>query len=195
MLLSSSIVVDAFFLLRSPIKFACSLHLIIWKDEVTHRIDEFLRCFRSELVSMGKETYMEHLSGLAKNKLEMFDSLEEECSHYWSEIMEGRYDFDVLRKEVHCLRSITKDKLIAAYDDWLHPVCAKGKPRKRRRMVLNVIGSGDGAASMGRPLIENMKAVGDEIDSLVHKFHQSVKHETWGRITFGSSDFKRFNTI
>lgn len=155
-------------------------------DEVSTRIDDFLRTFRSELDSMDADTYTEQLVGLAKNKLEMYDSLDEECSSHWSEIVEGRYDFDVCRKEAHCLKSITKEKLIEAYDEWLNPECPKGKPKKRRRMVFQVIGSGDGPVSTGRPVVENWKAVGDEIDALIKKFHQSVKNETWGRVSFDS---------
>mmetsp|Transcript_25369 Transcript_25369/g.53482 ORF Transcript_25369/g.53482 Transcript_25369/m.53482 type:complete len:118 (-) Transcript_25369:244-597(-) len=116
----------------------------------------------------------------------MYDSLDEECSSHWSEIIEGRYDFDACRKEAHCLKSITKGKLIKAYDEWLNPECPKGNPKKRRRMVFQVIGSGDGPVSTGRPVVENWKAVGDEIDDLIKKFHQSVKNETWGRVTFDS---------
>jgi len=155
-------------------------------NEVSTRIDDFLRSFRSEIDSMDKDTYTEHLVGLAKNKLEMYDSLDEECSSHWSEIIEGRYDFDACRKEAHCLKSITKGKLIKAYDEWLNPECPKGNPKKRRRMVFQVIGSGDGPVSTGRPVVENWKAVGDEIDDLIKKFHQSVKNETWGRVTFDS---------
>lgn len=144
---------------------------------------------------MDNNTYMENLVGLAKNKLEMFDSLDEECSSHWSEITEGRYDFDCARKEAHCLRSVTKEMLIAAYDEWLNPVCPEGNPKKRRRMVFHVIGSGDGPASVGRPKSENTKTLGDDIDTLVNNFHQSVKNETWGRITFESSQLHRANTV
>ncbi|KAL7536578.1 hypothetical protein ACHAXR_008597 [Thalassiosira sp. AJA248-18] len=164
-------------------------------DEASSRIEDFLKSFRSDLESMDNETFMEHLVGLAKNKLESFDSMEEETSSHWSEITEGRNDFEAYRKEVLCLRSLSKQQLIAAYDEWLHPLCKKGKPKKRRRMVLHVIGSGDGPASLGRPLIENKKAVGDEIDRLVQLFHSSVKHESWGRVTFGSPDLHRANTV
>ena len=137
---------------------------------------------------MDDITFTEHLVGLAKNKLESFDSLEEETSSHWSEIIEGRYDFEAYRKEVQSLRSISKEDLIDAYDEWLNPLCPKkGKPKKRRRMVVHVVGSGNGPASLGRPVIEKEAAVGDEVDCALQQFHTSVKHESWGRITFGSS--------
>jgi len=164
-------------------------------EAASSRIDDFLKSFRSELESMNNETFMEHLVGLAKNKLESFDSLEDETSSHWSEIIEGRYDFEAYRKEVLCLRSISKDQLIAAYDEWLHPLCKKGKPKKRRRMVVYVIGSGDGPASLGRPVMEKEQVVGDEIDCLVQQFHTSVKHESWGRVAFGSPELHRANTV
>lgn len=165
------------------------------QEEATSRIDEFLKDFRSKLESMDNETYMEHIVGLAKNKLESFDSMADETSSHWSEITEGRNDFDAHRKEVHCLRSISKQQVLDAYDEWLHPICEQGKPRKRRRMVLHVIGAGEGPASIGRPKIEDEKAVGDEIDRLVELFHASVKRESWGRVTFASPELHRANTV
>ena len=150
-------------------------------DETSSRIDDFLSSFRSELQSMDRQTFMEHLVALAKNKLESYESLEEETSCYWSEIIECRHDYEAYRKEVQCLKTITKEQVVKAFDDWLYPLCKEGKPAKRRRVVIQVIGSGDGPHSLGRPVIENER-VGDEIDRIVQQFHHAVKHETWGRI-------------
>ncbi|KAL7436906.1 hypothetical protein ACHAXM_005357 [Skeletonema potamos] len=147
-------------------------------DEASARIDRFLREFRTQLNSMSSEIFMEHLVSLAKEKLEMFDSMEDECGSYWSEICEGRYDFEGHLKEVQCLKTITKENLLAAYDDWLHPVCHEGKPKKRRRIVFHVIGKG---ADQG---VEDPSNVGEHIDNLVSDFHNSVNGETWGKITF-----------
>lgn len=163
-------------------------------EEASSRIDSFLMSFRSELESMSDDIFTEHLVALAKNKLESFDSMEEETDSHWSEMTDGRYDFEAYRKEVHCLRTISKDDLIDAYDKWLHPVCKKGKQNKRRRMVVHVIGSGEGSASFGRPVIDHEKAVGDEIDRVLQQFHTSVKQESWGRIIFGSPELNRSNT-
>ena len=124
---------------------------------------------------------MEHVVGLAKNKLESFDSMEDETGAHWSEIIEGRYDFEAYRKEVLSLRTLSKDQLLGAYDEWLNPLC-KSKLKKRRRIVLHVIGAGDDAASSGRPVIENNKIVGDVIDALVDEFHNKLKHASWGRV-------------
>eukprot|EP00985_Skeletonema_marinoi_P001098 scaffold448_cov107-Skeletonema_marinoi.AAC.2 len=149
-------------------------------DEASARVDRFLGEFRAQLESMSDESFMEHLVSLAKEKLEMFDSMEDECGSYWSEICEGRFDFEGHRKEVQCLKTITKESLLAAYDDWLHPICHKGKPKKRRRVVFHVIGKG----SIGRPTVDDPSEIGEHVDGLVRDFHNSVKGETWGKITF-----------
>jgi hypothetical protein len=147
--------------------------------ETSNRIDEFLKSFRSDLESMDEQTFMEHLVALAKNKLESYDCLEEETSSHWSEITEGRLDFETNRKEVQCLKTISKDQLVKAYDEWLNPYSRGGKPTERRRMIFHVIG--DGVSSMGRPEIED---VGEEIERVVRHFHSSVKNGSWGRISF-----------
>ena len=149
-------------------------------DEASARIDRFLGEFRAQIENMSNESFLEHLASLAKEKLEMFDSMEDECESNWSEICEGRYDFEGHLKEVQCLRTITKENVLAAYDDWLHPICHKGKPKKRRRVVFHVIGEG----TIGRPLVKDPSDVGEHIDGLVRDFHNSVKGETWGKITF-----------
>ncbi|KAL9186105.1 hypothetical protein ACHAXT_005343 [Thalassiosira profunda] len=164
-------------------------------DEASSRIDLFLKTFRDELVAMSDETFVEQLVGVAKNKLESFDSMEEETGSHWSEITEGRYDYEAYRKEVLCLRSITKDQVLAAYDEWLNPLCINGKPKKRRCMVVHVIGTGEGPPSEGRPVIEDGKAVGDEVDRIVDQFHDAVKRESWGRVTFASPELHRANTV
>ena len=154
-------------------------------NETGNRLDDFLISFRSELQCMSEQAFMEHIVALAKNKLEGYESLEEETSSHWSEITENRYEFESYRKEVQCLKTITKDQVVQAYDEWLYPLCKDGKPAKRRRVAFQVIGSGDGAHSIGRPVIEKDRE-GDEIDRLIDQFHHSVKHETWGRIMFGA---------
>jgi hypothetical protein len=164
---------------------------VVSSDDVVVRINNFLSQFRAMLIDMSHGTYMEHLIGLAKNKLEMFDSIEEECDSYWSEISEGRYDFETHREEVHCLRSITKELLIDAYDRWFMPVCDKGIERKRRVLVFRVIGSGEGDVSKGRPLSVGLTPW-KHVDELIHQFHANNK-DTWGRITF-NTPLKRSNT-
>ncbi|KAL7498190.1 hypothetical protein ACHAWT_006084 [Skeletonema menzelii] len=147
-------------------------------DEASARVDRFLGEFRTQLESMSDESFMEHLVSLAKEKLEMFDSMADECGSHWSEICEGRYLFEGHRQEVQCLKTVTKESLLVAYDKWLHPVCGKGKPKKRRRVVFHVIGKGN----IFRP--DDPSEVGEHIDGLVRDFHNSVKGETWGKITF-----------
>ena len=167
----------------------------IIQEEVSLRIDEFLKSFRSDLVAMDNNTYMENLVGLAKNKLEMFDSLEDECSSHWSEIVERRYDWEAHRAEVLTLRCISREKLLHAYDEWFNPVCSTGQPNKRRKMVIHVIGTGEGDASIGRPTVDHSKPVTDAVEDLVKAFHKSVKNETWGRIAFGVAELHRAKTV
>ena len=127
---------------------------------------------------MDNEEYMEHLVGLAKNKLEMFNSLEEECDHYWNECVEGRYEWEVHRNEALCLRTITKDDLLHAYDEWLLPQSSSGKANKRRRVIIHVIGTGEGDASNGRPDVEAGR-VDAEADQRILNFHKCSGEAFW----------------
>uniref|UniRef100_A0A7S4UXX9 Peptidase M16 C-terminal domain-containing protein n=2 Tax=Ditylum brightwellii TaxID=49249 RepID=A0A7S4UXX9_9STRA len=150
-------------------------------DEVSERLDRFLHEFRDKLATMEEEKFMENLVGLVKNKLQMYNSLEEECNSLWSEINEGRYDWEAYRNEADHLRSITKERVMTAFDDWLSPKCEQGNAKERRRLVVHVIGTSEGPASDGRPIIESDK-LGKEIDQRVKAFHEAAGHATWGKI-------------
>ena len=146
-------------------------------QDAADRVEKFLRDFRTVLHEMTSEAFMEHLVGLAKQKLDMFDSLSDETNHLWSEIRDGRYCWQVDREEVLCLRTMTKEQVLAAYDKWLYPDTKSG----RRMLVIQVISSCEGPASQGRPDVAP-EAIGDFIDGCVENFHKQCKHQTFGKI-------------
>lgn len=132
---------------------------------------------------MKDDDFMEQVVGLAKNKLDMFNSLSEECSSLWGEIRDGRNDFQIHRNEAVCLRSVTKERVAAAFDEWLSPTRVDGTPNKRRILVVKVIGPSEGPASGGRPVVDK-DVIRDYVDDSVCSFQKSVGNETWGKITF-----------
>lgn len=148
--------------------------------ETVERINRFLAEYRQELSDMKDEEFMEHVVGLAKNKLDMYNSLPEETSSLWGEIRDGRYDFQIHRNEAVCLRSVSKERVVAAYDEWLSPTRPDGSPNKRRMLVVQVIGPSDAA---GRPVVDE-SIVHDHIDEAIQTFQKSIGNETWGKITF-----------
>lgn len=145
-------------------------------DEVSTRIEKFLSDFRSELMKMSRDTFFEHVVSLAKAKLQKFNSLEEETGSLWSEIVDKRYDFEVHRNEVECLKKKSKEDLLQAFDKWLSP-----NSNKRRKLVIHAIGTSEGAASDGRPILEVGECVSVSNDSLVDAFHK-IAGKTWGKI-------------
>jgi secreted Zn-dependent insulinase-like peptidase len=124
---------------------------------------------------MSKETYMENVVGLANDKLQKWNSLEEEASSFWSEIVENRYDFEVHRNEVETLKTLTKEDLLVAFDQFLSP-----KNSQRRKLEIWAIGA-EGVASNGRPEVEPDEFLGETIDEKVHYFHK-LSGKTWGKI-------------
>jgi secreted Zn-dependent insulinase-like peptidase len=150
------------------------------QNEITQRIDTFLLEYRTTLNDMTREQFMEHLVGLAKNKLEMFNSLSEETGCYWSEIQDNRFDFEVYRNEALALRSLTKEYVLAAFDDWLLPL-EDGQRRERRALVVQVIGSGDEASAEGRPNVE-AESIPSYVDGQVRVVHKTVGGNTWGKV-------------
>ena len=152
--------------------------------EVSERLDKFLVEFRKDLFDMKHDAFAEHLASLASNKLQMYNSLEEECSVLWSEILERRYDWEVHRNEALQLKGITRSEMLAAYDDWLLPTCVmNGRPKQRRCLVVHVIGASDGPASQGRPAVDAC-SIGAMIDDQVKAYHAAAGNVTWGKIVY-----------
>jgi len=144
-------------------------------QETEDRIERFLLEFRQVLQDMSTEEFTEHLVALATEKLNMFHSLSEETDHFWSEIRDGRYKFEVEREEVICLKKITKEQTLKAYDKWLSPA-----NKKRRKMAIRVVAS-DGPSSAGRPDVK-FEDVEDFNDQCVKACHAFFKNKTYGRI-------------
>ena len=169
-------------------------------DAATNRLEQFLREYRKDLANMSDETFMAQLAGLAKQKLVPHHSLSDETNHLWSEIRDGKFDWQSDRNEVLALRNITRDMTLKAFDEWLYPGEEESnngqKKNKRRIMVIEVIsgcggcsggtgtdgGGGDSPSSEGRPQIDDPEKIGDYIDSMVNEYYKACKHQTWGKI-------------
>lgn len=141
--------------------------------EVCERIDSFLVEYKHEIQRMTKDVFMEHVIGLAKNKLEKCDSLADETGNIWYEIVEMRYDFEAHRNEAECLRSLTKQQVIDGFDRWLNP----DNPA-RRKIEVCAIGLSEGSASIGRPNIDP-ENVNEFIDEQVAEFHRKANWTTY----------------
>jgi secreted Zn-dependent insulinase-like peptidase len=143
--------------------------------DVIQRIDSFLTQFRQDIVDMEQDDFQEHVVGLAKQKLTMFDSLSDETSCLWGEIYDGRFEWEAWREETICLRGISKTNVLKAYDDWLLP----GQPRNI--LTVQVIGAVDTPISLGRPAVQ-AHDFSSFVDEQVSTFHQCCKQQTWGRV-------------
>ncbi len=148
-------------------------------DEVIARIERFVSDFRSELLNMSEDTFLEHVVGLAKYKLQRFNSLEEESCTLWSEIIEQRYDFEVHRNEAEVLRQLKKQDLLSAFDNWL---CPSHKQTLTRKLTICVIGTADTSVSDQSLVTINAEDAKSAIDSEVAKFHDSSGKQTWGKV-------------
>jgi len=153
----------------------CVVSAVKTVQEIQDRIERFLIEFRQSLVDMNDETFMGHMVGLAKEKLNMFNSLSEATSSLWDEIRDCRYLWEATREEVLCLKSITKEETLKAYDEWISP-----NNIKRRQVIVKVVAS-EGPASAVRPDVQCEEA-GKHNDSCVESFHTFCKHQTFGKI-------------
>ena len=144
--------------------------------EITSRIDRFLLEYRKELANMSKDTFTEHVVGLAKIKLQMHNSLDEETAALWYECTIDRHEWEVHRNEALCLREITLDDLLSCYDEYFYPGGAENG-NERRRITIQVIGTGKDS-SEGRPAIDSAK-VDEEVDKMIASFHKSTGEAVW----------------
>jgi len=144
-------------------------------EEVDARIEKFLIDFRQTLLDMTRDDYLEHMNGLAKQKLDAFNSLSEQTGHYWSEIRVGRYQFQVELDEVLALRGMSQEQALEAYDKWLYP---KGSGT-RRRFSVNVV-SVDSLISENPHL--SQEGCSDFNDERVKVFQEICKNQAFSQV-------------
>eukprot|EP00924_Labyrinthula_sp_SR-Ha-C_P002309 snap_masked-scaffold_16-processed-gene-0.20-mRNA-1 protein AED:0.19 eAED:0.23 QI:0/-1/0/1/-1/1/1/0/1581 len=114
-------------------------------------IDEFLLEFRDILDCMPLEDLFSHISSIARKKIEQKQSHSKKVDFYWKILSEAAFDpsqsfkFNRLEEDVQFMQNyVTKDLLLASYDEWLYPLS-----QKRRKLSLVVFGHGQGERSIG----------------------------------------------
>merc|ERR1712232_179890 len=157
-------------------------------NEVHERIEKFLSHFRNEILeNISDDLIQENKISLAKHKLHMFNSMDEEVGHFWSEIIEFRYDWEYHRIEAEHLKSFTKEDVVSSFDTWL--LSSEGCDNSRRCVVVQVIGGGkenvNGAANASNSNTEDTnhqqkvsEAIDLNIDTIV-KEKRGTCFETW----------------
>jgi len=108
------------------------------------RLELFVDELRVELTKMKMEDFKDNVIGLAKNKLQMWNSLSEQTSHIWGEIVERSYRYEVLRDEVISLKSIVKDDLYPVYEKWFMK-----QHGKRKCFAVHIVGAKEMEAGGG----------------------------------------------
>lgn len=144
-------------------------------EEIEARIEKFLMDFRAILSNTSHKDYIAHRNGLAKRKVEAFNSLSEQTNHFWTEIRDGRYNFQVELDEVLVLRDISQSQLVEAYEKWLYP---EGSGT-RRRFSVNVV-TVDSLISEAPDLTQERSS--DFNDERVQAFREICNNQTYGPI-------------
>jgi len=143
--------------------------------EATERIDDFLRSFHEQLQRMGANEFIEAKIAVAKEKLEMFNSLNEETDSYWEEIRDGRFEWQVWREEAILLSELTQAEVVLAFKNWLLP------NQRRRGFVVQVVGNGDNGSKTDRPEVA-METFDDFVAERVNNFRSLCKNQVWGKV-------------
>ena len=144
-------------------------------EEIDERVERFLIDFREILSNMSRQEFLENVNGLAKQKLEAFNSMSEQTGHYWSEIRDRRYEFQSEIDEVIALRRISKSEALEAYDKWFYPIDSK----TRRRFSVKIV-SVESLISEAPNL--NQENCNDFNDENVKLFQETCKQQMFDRM-------------
>lgn len=111
------------------------------KFSVDH-VDQRIERFREELVGiierLSDEDFAQFKDSLAKAKLTMDNTLEDEIKRNWAEITTGEYIFDRAQREVEVLGSITKEEVLSFW--------RKYSGANERKLSIQVIGDSNARA-------------------------------------------------
>lgn len=87
-------------------------------------VEERIEAFRSDLMNIIRQTkdseFEQYKESLAKIKLNDDNSMKDEVSRHWTEIITNEYAFDRAFRDVDCLKSITKAEFLQFFEKHFH---------------------------------------------------------------------------
>ncbi len=87
-------------------------------------IEERIEAFRSELMNIIRQTkdsvFEQYKESLAKIKLNDDNSMKDEVSRHWTEIITNEYAFDRSVRDVECLNTINKWEFVEFFEKHFH---------------------------------------------------------------------------
>ncbi|PIA15407.1 LuxS/MPP-like metallohydrolase [Coemansia reversa NRRL 1564] len=102
----------------------CVLDIVIQSKSnpiyISLRISEFLRTYRQNLVNLDKSKLATIIKLVIKSKQERLTSISNEASRMWNTIESGEYDFENVREEIECLKTIGKQDIIEMWDTYIN---------------------------------------------------------------------------
>ncbi len=96
------------------------------------RIEAFLRGYRPRLAAMSDADFRRQKQGVITRILTQDDSLTTRTDRYWKELDLKQYHFDTRERIVQAVLRMSKEDLLAAYDQILLA------PERRRLLVRNL---------------------------------------------------------
>ncbi|KAL4209234.1 Metalloenzyme, LuxS/M16 peptidase-like protein [Rhizopus microsporus] len=92
-----------------------------------NRVLDFLEELKKIIQEMSEADYQAQVDSLIAEKQEKFKNLFEEGYRYWSNIMSGYYEFNESTTDVLELKKITKDSLLAFYNNYIYPTSSMAR--------------------------------------------------------------------
>ncbi|ERN04132.1 hypothetical protein AMTR_s00077p00061270 [Amborella trichopoda] len=99
------------------------------------RVDNFIDKLQEVLDGLDQRSFENYRSGLIAKKLEKDPSLSYETDHYWGQIFDRRYLFNMSKMEAEELKRIEKEDVIEWYNAYF-----KGESEKCCRLAIHVWG-------------------------------------------------------
>lgn len=90
-------------------------------DYLEGRIESFLRAFRTRLAAMSAEDFEGHKRSVINARLEKVKNLTQETNRFWGHISNEIYFFDEREDDVLHLKPLTKEDMLAFYDQFIDP--------------------------------------------------------------------------
>ncbi|XP_064472121.1 nardilysin-like [Ornithodoros turicata] len=157
-------------------KFACTF--------VDEEIEAFLRKFSAKIQQMTDKQFQSRVQSLMKRKSVSDFTLKDEADLYWEEITSAGYVFDRLTQEVEFLKTLSSDD----FKGWcisLLPFNSQGGGAHRRKLSIQVVGSGEAALAESRSLssglLDTQSSSGTDMDAVTDTsaFYRGQELHPW----------------
>ncbi|KAJ2060209.1 metalloprotease [Coemansia sp. S146] len=165
---------------------------------VTQRINQFVRQYRQKLQELTVEEVESSVQSLISLKQEKLKSINDEFVELWAYIKSDKYNFDKVDEDIKHLKQLSKDNLLAFWDNSIESLLAELSGLYLSKQVSPVSSeaaevTNTAVADMGESKIvfESSSKIATALQMAISAANEAPKFATLSKTSFANIDIKQ----